>query len=308
MGIFKKMVIADRLLIAVKAIIGDPEQYSGAFVLVGMVLYAAELYADFTGGIDITIGIAEALGIRIKENFERPYFSQNIEEYWRRWHISMGTWFKDYLFYPFSVCTPMRRLSTWSRAHLGEVVGRRLPVYIATLLTWFATGFWHGASWNFIMWGIMNGVVILVSQEFIPYYKKFHKRFPKAQGGVYKAFCILRTFLLMCSLRLFDCYRDVGTTFKMFGSLFTKFNWGELFNGSLMKLGLNASDYIIVLLGIVLLFAVSCLQEKGSVRDRIAKLPAALRYGMFYLLLLAVLLLGIYGIGYDSGQFIYNQF
>ena len=115
-GYFKKLVIADRLLIAVTAVCGDPAGYDGAYVLAGALLYAAELYADFTGGIDITIGIAQVLGIRVKENFVRPYFSRNIAEYWRRWHISMGTWFKDYIFYPLSVAPWLLKLSKKARS------------------------------------------------------------------------------------------------------------------------------------------------------------------------------------------------
>ena len=164
-GYFKKLVIADRILTAVNAIIREPEIHSGAWVLVGMLFYALELYADFTGGIDITIGIGQALGITVKENFIRPYFSKSIKEYWRRWHISMGTWFTDYIFYPISVSKPMLKLSKWSRAHLGETVGKRIPVYLSSFAVWAATGIWHGASWNFIVWGLGNWVVIMVSQE-----------------------------------------------------------------------------------------------------------------------------------------------
>ena len=110
-GFAKKLIIADRALIAVKTITGNPEEFSGAFVVVGMALYALELYADFTGGIDITIGAAQMFGIGVKENFVRPYFSKNVAEYWRRWHITMGTWFADYVFYPMSSCKLIRNIS-----------------------------------------------------------------------------------------------------------------------------------------------------------------------------------------------------
>ena len=102
-GFFKKLLVADRLVVAVKALVGSPEEYTGAYVVLAVFFYAIQLYADFTGGIDITIGIAEVFGIRVTENFIRPYFSKNINEYWTRWHITMGTWFKDYIFYPISV-------------------------------------------------------------------------------------------------------------------------------------------------------------------------------------------------------------
>lgn len=117
-GYFKKLVLADRILIAVNTLVGDPDLYQGGYVFVGMLFYAYQLYADFTGGIDITIGIGQVLGVEMEENFNRPYFSKSIAEYWRRWHITMGTWFKDYLFYPISVSKPMLNLSKFSRKSL----------------------------------------------------------------------------------------------------------------------------------------------------------------------------------------------
>ena len=127
-GFFKKLVIADRILVAVNSIIHDPDTYNGLYVFMGMMFYALELYADFTGGIDITIGVAQTMGIKVAENFERPYFSKNIKEYWKRWHITMGTWFTDYIFYPLSVSKFMRNLNKFARKHFGDYVGKRLPV------------------------------------------------------------------------------------------------------------------------------------------------------------------------------------
>ncbi len=307
-GFFKKMVIADRLLVAVNTIIGDTEVYTGAWVFVGMMFYALELYADFTGGIDITIGIAQTMGITVTENFIRPYFSKNIKEYWNRWHITMGSWFTDYIFYPISVCQPMLKLSKFSRNHFGEQVGKRLTVYISCFVVWFATGIWHGASWNFIVWGLANCFVILVSQEFEPFYRWFHKKFHVDGTFGWKLFSVIRTILLMSSLRTFDCYRDVPLTFRMYGTIFTEFNWGELFNGSLLNLGLTIADYVVVFIGFILMLSVSLVQRRGSVREKIAAKPYTMRFVIWFGLFLLVILWGSYGIGYDASQFIYNQF
>lgn len=307
-GFFKKLVIADRILPAVNTIIKNPDVYQGAYVVVGMVFYAIELYADFTGGIDITIGIANVLGIDVKENFIRPYFSKSIVEYWRRWHISMGSWFKDYLFYPISVCKPMLNLSKSSRARFGDAIGKRIPVYLATIVVWFTTGIWHGASWNFIVWGVMNGLVIIVSQECEPFYIWFHKKFNMGHTLAFKLFQVVRTFFLMSSLRAFDCYRDVGTTFNMFGTIFTKFNINVLFDGSLMEIGLAKSDYFVLAIGTAILISVSLIQRKGGIRQRLWNKSPLVRYAALYILFIAILVLGAYGIGYNASQFIYNQF
>lgn len=308
-GYFKKLVLADRMLVAVNALIRSPEEYQGAYAFVGMLFYAFELYCDFTGGIDITIGVAELFGIRVTENFRRPYFSKNIKEYWNRWHITMGTWFTDYIFYPISVCKPMLKLSRFSREHLGDAIGKRVPVYLSSFAVWFTTGIWHGASWNFIVWGLGNFVVIMISQELEPLYRRFHRQFPKADGAWgFRAFRVVRTVLLMSSLRMFDCYRDVPLTFRMFGSMFTTGNWSILWNGKLLTLGLTLTDYAILLLGLLLVLSVSLIQRRGSVREQIRKRPVAVRTALWYGLFLAVLLFGAYGVGYDASQFIYNQF
>lgn len=307
-GFFKKLVIADRMAVAVNELAGSPDKYPGIFVAALMVFYALELYADFTGGIDITIGIAEALGIKVAENFIRPYFSKNIEEYWRRWHITMGTWFRDYVFYPLSVSKFMLGLSKSSRKRLGAQLGKRVPVYTATIIVWFVTGIWHGASWNFIVWGLLNGIVIIISQELSPLYKKFHERFNVGGSRLYDLFQILRTFALMCSLRLLDCYRDVPVTFRMFGTIFTSFNIGALADGSFLRLGISAADYIVLICGALLLIAVSLIGRSGSVRERLYNMPSGVSAALFVLLLLITLVFGAYGVGYDSAQFIYNQF
>ncbi|MBR5936841.1 MAG: MBOAT family protein [Clostridiales bacterium] len=308
-GYFKKLVIADRILPAVNTMIDTPENFKGAYVFLVMMFYALELYADFTGGIDITIGIAEMLGIPVKENFERPFFSKNIAEYWRRWHITMGTWFTDYIFYPISVSGPMLKLSKWSRKHLGEKVGKRLPVYLASFIVWFTTGIWHGASWNFIVWGLGNFVVIMISQELEPLYRKFHKKVNTDGSTVYKTFQVGRTILIMSALRLFDCYRNVPLTFKMFGTMFTTWNWNTLGNGALLQLGISRADYVILAIGTILLIVVSMFARSGSVRDKLEKkLPMPGRWILFTVLLLLILVFGAYGQGYDASQFIYNQF
>jgi hypothetical protein len=274
-----------------------------------MMFYALELYADFTGGIDITIGIAQMLGIEVAENFMRPYFSKNIAEYWRRWHITMGTWFRDYIFYPLAASTPVLNLSVFLRKKFGLAVSRRVPVYIVTLVVWAATGIWHGAGWNFLVWGLLNGIIILVSQELAPLYKRFHKAFPcLVNSEVYKCFQIVRTIILMSLLRLLDCYRSVPLTAVMIGSMFTKFNIKEVLCGGLLQLGLSTADFIVLFAGLLILFAVSLRQRKESIRESLYKKNIVVHYAVVCGLFLAILIFGTYGIGYDKSQFIYNQF
>ena len=305
-GYFKKMVVADTAMIAVKALVQSEE--TGAYVFLLILLYSAVIYGDFTGGIDITIGISQMFGIRLKENFDRPFSSKSVKEYWNRWHMTMGSWFTDYVFYPLSVCKSMQRFSKWSRAHLGQAVGKRLPVYFATCVTWFLTGLWHGAGWNFIVWGMLNCLLILVSQECNPLWVKWKQAAPRfSQSAVWGAFQATRTFLLMGLIRSLDCYRQVGLTFRLWGTMVTDFNLPELLTSGWRELGLAGADWIVIGLGVLVMLAASQLGKKEPVRNRLARRPVAL-CGVLTLGVLVILLFGTYGIGYDAGDFIYVQF
>ena len=174
-GYFKKLVVADTILTATTAVIGD-EYYNGAWVLVGIIFYGIELYADFTGGIDITIGIAQVFGVKVAENFIRPYFSKNIAEYWRRWHISLSTWFRDYVYIPLGGNRCSRARNVWN-----------------LFVVWFLTGMWHGASWNFIAWGLWF-FVLLVGEKFL--WGKALERLPSLVRHAYAMVLVVFSWVL----------------------------------------------------------------------------------------------------------------
>lgn len=310
-GYFKKLVIADTVMIAISTVIGTPDKYNGAYVLFLIFAYSAQIYADFTGGIDITIGIAEMLGIKLKENFDHPFASTSTKEYWNRWHITMGSWFTDYIFYPMSISKPMQKLSKASRAKLGNEIGKRVPVYFATIVTWFLTGLWHGASWNFIVWGLLNCIVILVSQELTPLYAKFHKKFPHLKENyIYTLFCRCRTFILMGTIRILDCYRNVPTTFKGIGSMFTDLDsYREMFSGGILKLGLDIKDFAVIICAVALVCIISKFQMANgeSLRHKLTNKPLLL-FASMAVLIIIISIFGSYGLGFDSSQFIYTQF
>lgn len=309
-GMFKKLVVADTVMVAVTNILSSPIENSGMYVFLLIVLYSVVIYGDFTGGIDITIGLSRMLGLKLTENFNRPFASRSTAEYWNRWHITMGSWFTDYVFYPLSICAPMQKLTKWSRAHLGKTVGMRLPVYLSTVVTWFLTGLWHGASWNFIVWGLLNGAVILISRELEPLYAKFRGRFPKlTSSAFYGGFCCVRTFLLMGFIRILDCYRNVRLTFTAYGSLFTDLaSWADLSNGrALDKLGISSLGWLVVGLSIILIFFVSHAGKSAPVADRLTRRPVLWTLACLGLAV-AVLIFGSYGIGFDARLFIYTAF
>ena len=202
----------------------------------------------------------------------------------------------------------MMKLSKKSRARLGNNLGKRVPVYLSSFIVWFTTGIWHGASWNFIVWGLGNFVVIMISQELEPFYRWFHSKVHVDGTFGWRLFQVIRTVLIMSSLRMFDCYRDVPLTFKMFGSIFTESSLAQLTPAAFTGMGITGFDYAVVFVGMLILITVSLIGRSGSVRGKIATCAAPVRFIIWYGLFMATIIFGAYGIGYSASQFIYNQF
>ena len=301
-GYFKKLVIADRIAPAVAALRGVEDSGAAFFLLT--LFYAIQIYADFTGGIDVVLGLSQSLGIELPENFNLPFFSKNIAEYWRRWHITLGEWMKSYIFFPISVSSPMRRLNKFARSRFGDR-GKRIPVYIATIITWAATGIWHGLTPNFLLWGMLNCGIILLSEELSPLYARFHSRFHLKEKKWYDGVQILRMFLLMNLIRACDLFPNPMDYFLRLVTLVTNPNVSAISG----VIPLKALDLGILAFGITLMSAVSLFQERGgSVRRFLWRKGEGLRFAALFALFLLVLLLGSYGVGYEASNFIYNQF
>lgn len=304
-GYFKKLVVADRIAVAVIALRGP--EYTGVGFFLLTIFYAVQIYADFTGGIDMVLGLSHTLGIRLTENFHRPFFSKNVAEYWRRWHISLGEWMKNYIFNPISVSSAMLKFGKRTRTKFGNF-GKRLPIYVASFATWFVTGIWHGITPNFILWGMMNCLIIVISEELEPVYKSFHNRFHLKEKAWYSGFEMLRTFILMNLIRIVDFFPNLGDYFRRMGSLITTFNLHILWDGTMLSLGLTGLDYGILMFACTVMLTVSLIEEKkGSILEFLWN-KDILRYVLVFTLLVVTLLLGRYGIGYNASNFIYNQF
>jgi len=309
-GFFKKLVIADRLWPALAVLATSPEEYQGIYYLLSIALYAIILFCDFTGGIDIAIGAAELFGIRLPENFNRPFYSRSIQEYWQRWHMTMYSWFRDYVFYPMAASKRMLRFSKAARRVVGNNFAKRLPVHITLIWVWFLTGLWHGATWNFIAWGLANGVVLMISLELAPLYERFGTRFPGvSKNRFYRCFQIFRTFWLMNIIRSFDIYDGVRNTFGMMLSVIRNFSLPEFLTIGISGLSLPILDYFSAGAGLLVVFWISWL-GRGEVdyRNRMDGFKWPLRYAAVGLIFFMTLVLGAYGHGFDARQFIYNVF
>ena len=167
-GLFKKVVLADRLSPLVELVFSKYTQYGGITVLLGAICYTLQLYADFSGCIDMTIGTAEMFGVRLPENFRQPFFSRTASEFWRRWHITLGAWFKDYIFYPLSLTKWIKSMGKKARLKFGRHVGPVIQTIVPLLAVWLSNGIWHGTGWNYIFFGLYYFVLILTGNLLEP--------------------------------------------------------------------------------------------------------------------------------------------
>lgn len=253
-GLFKKLIIADKLNIPVSELFNNYNYYNGINILLAAVLYAIQVYADFSGYMDIVCGISKILGIDLSENFKQPFFSKSIEEFWRRWHITLGAWFRDYMFYPISMSKIAQKLSRFFRRNIGPKSAKYIPSYFSLVFVWSLTGLWHGANWTFLFWGLLNMVFILTSMQFSLIYKKI-KTFLhiRENNKIFSVFQILRTFLIICLLRIFSRADSLDVAFSMFKNMFS-----NIFEKPYLPNFQNI-DISIVAIGILIIFIVDLL-------------------------------------------------
>ena len=305
-GLFKKVVIADRAAVLVLNVFNNYEAYSGFHYIMAVLMYSVDLYMDFSGGIDIVIGAAQMFGITMDENFRQPYFSKSIGEFWRRWHITLGTWMKDYIFYPMSLSKKMNKFGKWGKKHFGNTFGRTLPICFANIVIFFIVGIWHGAAWKYIAYGLYNGFIIAISNLLEPVYKKLLNKFHiNATSRGWTLWQIIRTFILVNIGWYFDMADSVSQALCMIRWSIQGFSLSQ-FNSSLLDLGIEARDYIIIIAGCIIVFIISVLKEKGiAIRESIAAKPLAVRWAAYYALIAVILIFGY--IGATQG-FIYANF
>ena len=309
-GFFKKLVIAERLGTLVDTVYGGYMEYPGAYIWFATVCYAFQLYTDFSGCMDIVLGMSESLGILLPENFQTPFFARSVAEYWRRWHITLGVWMKEYVFYPVLRSPFFTGLNKSWRERFGKKKGKQYATFAAMFVLWLTVGIWHGGDWKFVIGsGLLHWFYIVTEELLAPACARFMAKFRiDPQGRTVNALRVLRTFFLVCMGDLFFRAASVGDAFAMLGRAVSVWNPAILWNGALSGLGLEWVELAIVLMALMLLCAVSLLQQTGSVRDRIGGMALPVRWILWYALLFGVILLGCYGPGYSAGEFIYQGF
>jgi len=309
-GFMKKLIIADRLAPFVDEIFNNYVNYQGITLFLGALAYGFQVYTDFSGGMDIARGAAQILGIDVAVNFERPYFARSISEFWRRWHITLGSWMKDYVFYPLALSKGFNKLGKRARNIFGNYIGKILPTFLSMFIVFLLVGVWHGSSWKYVAYGIWNGVFISGSILLEPVYEKIIAKLKiNTKCFSWGFFQAIRTIFLCSIGRFFSRGVSCMAALRMIKHTFTVFNPWVLTDYSFYELGINERNMIVlVAMGLVLL-VVGIMQERGiHIREKIAEQNLYFRW-LVYLGALAVLLIfGVYGNGLASTVFIYQQF
>lgn len=309
-GLMKKMVIADRLNPFIEKIFCEYSNLDGGVILIGAIFYTIQLYMDFSGTIDVVIGSAEMFGITLPENFRQPFFSKNISDFWTRWHITLGTWFRDYIFYPVSLSKPMKKVTLVSRKVLGNHYGPLLAGSIALFLVWISNGLWHGAAWTYVFFGMYHFVLIVLGNVFTPLIQKIcNKIHVNRMSKPYVMIQIVKTTVLVIFGELFFRANTLAGGFTMFKKIFTDFSLNSIHNGSLFKLGCDRADFLIIGIVLLIIFVSSVLKEKGiNIREKVSKENIVVRWTLYYILILIIIVFGAYGFGYAPVDPIYANF
>lgn len=310
-GYFKKLVIADRVGVAVQFILGGQNPNAeGLIVLTTFILYGFQIYADFSGCMDIVLGISEIFGIQVTQNFARPYFARSVAEFWQRWHITLGAWMRNYVFYPLALSKPFNQMGRKLRRLCGPYAAKVLPTSLASFIVFLLVGIWHGTGWKYVAYGLYNAVFVSSATLLEPLYERARRRLNvREESRVYHLLQMLRTALLTTLGRYFSRAGSFSAAIALYRATFVRnmrplffLSWEENF-------GQSVPDAICAGVAVLIMFAVDLLNERGvCVRREIAKKPTAMRWAFYMIAIYSIIIFGAYGVGFDASAFIYQGF
>ena len=291
-GFFLKMIVADRLGVIVNTVNSNPVAYKGTVVLIAAFMYSLQIYTDFGGYSSIAIGSARVLGIKVMDNFNSPFMATSVAELWRRWHISLSTWFRDYVYIP-----------------LGGNRKGTVRKYLNLLITFFVSGLWHGAAWTYAIWGLINGVFQVIGMIMMPVRNKvveiLHIDREAFSHRLLKAVC---TFFLFSFAVIFFGKDTFAQAILIIKNMWQFTPW-VLTDGTMYTLGLDRPAFNLMLLGLMLMVIADIAKYKGiDIPDTISRQSLWIRWCIYIGALVLIAVCGVWGHGYDATSFIYVQF
>lgn len=301
-GLFKKLVIADRAALYVNTVFGTSIGGFAAFLAVA--LYTFQIYAEFSGAMDLVRGTGYLFGIYMEQNFTQPFFSKTIAEFWRRWHKTLGSWLKDYVFYSVSLSSMNMNLNRTVKKHMKGYLGKFVLSAFPLFFVWFFNGFWHGASWKYIIYGLYYYVIMMFGLLLQPFFNKLKEILHiHNESYIYILFCIVRTTLIVFGGMLIFRSHSILDAWNMFLRIFT------ISDFSILLHGLTYKDFVILFIGLLMIFIVSILKEKKKdLYYLLDEKSLCIRYAVILIVFFMIIVLGIYGKGYNASDFIYGEF
>lgn len=307
LGLFKKLFIADNIAICVSYFYDDPTSHLAIVMIAVTLLYAVQLYADFSGYMDIVSGVSECLGIKLAENFSTPYFSSSIAEFWRRWHISLGAWFRNYLYYPILRSKAFSAMGKALNKKGKKALSRTLPTVLALFVTWLLIGFWHGASWNFVAYGLYHGTFIILSTILSGFYDKTRKLLHiKEEAPLWNFFKIIRTFTIVTIGYVLFCSASLGEALDVYKNMLTNITFNGLMK-DMESCGQPISYYATVAFSILIGFIIELSERKKPFVERINGFRLGFRWIVLFAMLYIVMIYAL-TVPADAGNFIYFNF
>lgn len=309
-GMAKKFIVADRVNMLVKTVFENYNAYDGGVIALAAVLYTIQLYCDFSGAMDFALGTGRIFGTSLPENFKQPFSSRTAQEFWQRWHITLGAWFRDYVFYPVSLSGPVKRLGHGARNVLGNHLGPVAVSGVALACVWLANGLWHGAGGQYVLFGLYYFVVLWggsfagLAADHVCRWLGIDRR-----GMLWHAFQRVRTLGVIFIGELIFRATSGTAALAMLGRLCSGFTLASFTNGTVLSLGMDAADFAAVAVSVAVLFAAGALRERGiSPVCHAWRRGAVPAWALISALALAVVVFGAYGAGYIPVDPLYAQF
>lgn len=306
-GYFKKLVISERFGIIVSVVYGDYGNYSAIGIVGATLAYAVQLYTDFSGCIDIISGVSELFGIRLPENFDAPFFSKSVQEFWQRWHVTLGLWFKDYVMYPVQKSKLMIKLGKKCKKRFGKKIGKKIPFYLSMLILWFLIGVWHGGTgYYFIASAIIPCFILMTSDLLQPVLEKWVSNWRINRGCFsWRLFQSVRTVLLICICWIFVCSNGTAASVSVIRHMLENPIAFTPLVSAFETFGLTVTDMAVMFVGVFVLAAADYFQYSGSsITEKLDKQNGGFRCMIIYAEVFAILLYGMVG----TSAFIYFQF
>lgn len=310
-GLFKKLVISVRIGIFVDTIYGDTTVYNGCYIWLAALAFLMQLYTDFSGCMDIILGASECYGIILPENFRDPFSAKSVQEFWQRWHITLGAWMRDYVMYPLLHSGAWRKLAKLVKKKFGKKASKQIPSWLGMLSVWLLMGLWHGGQWKYVALGLWFWICIVFSQVFGPLCKKLVLwRHINTESFSWQLFQQMRVYVLVAFGNIFFRMESFKMSLQAVKAGVSNWNPWIFFDGSLYNLGLSVKECHILLFSLLFMAAVRAVQAvcKEDARQWLSRQNLVFRWACMYLLLFLVIIAGCYGTAFDAASFIYAGF